>query len=55
VTTENPTCANCGRPMDLISARKSAQDEHTFECKVCNLVFMTEDHTPVSGLQHAAN
>jgi len=42
-----PTCPNCGRPMTVTAKR--AHNHNTFECKGCKVVYMTEDHTPVSG------
>jgi len=46
---ENPTCPNCGRVMKLKERPGTPKDQHIFKCEVCNLVFMTEDHLPVSG------
>ena len=43
----DPTCPNCGQPMALIAPPKGVH--HRFECKNCNVVYMTEDHIPVSG------
>jgi uncharacterized protein YbaR (Trm112 family) len=45
----NPDCPNCGHAMTLIRQPKLPQDHHTFECRSCKLVYMTEDHTPVTG------
>jgi transposase-like protein len=45
----NPTCPNCGLPMTLIEKPKRDQDHNTFECKGCKVIYMTEDHTRVSG------
>ena len=45
----NPACPNCGRPMALISPPNGEHDHHNFECSGCKVVYMTEDHTPVSG------
>ena len=35
--------------MTVISQPKRDQDHYTFECKGCKIVYMTEDHTQVSG------
>jgi transposase-like protein len=45
----NPNCPNCGRPMALVAEPKRPEDQHTFECKVCKVIYMTEDHTPTTG------
>ena len=45
----NPTCPNCGRAMVAKHRPDTPKEQHTFQCERCNLVFMTEDHVPVSG------
>jgi hypothetical protein len=35
--------------MVLVAAPESANEQHTFRCVNCNLVYMTPDHTPVAG------
>jgi transposase-like protein len=45
----NPNYPNCGRPMTLVTEVKRPEDQHTFECSGCKVVYMTEDHTPVTG------
>src|SRR5450631_1032029 len=48
----NPTCPNCGRPMTCREVDSSVPNDqaHIFECMQCNVVYMTEDHLPVSGV-----
>src|SRR4051812_23077335 len=46
---KEPRCPNCGRNMVLVAAPESANEQHTFRCVNCNLVYMTPDHTPVAG------
>jgi uncharacterized protein YbaR (Trm112 family) len=48
-TPADPTCPNCGQPMTLVSPPNGDHDHHTFECKGCKVVYMTEDHIQVSG------
>jgi hypothetical protein len=53
VMEQNPTCPNCGRPMTVRdTGRPPLPDDgpHIFECRRCSVVFMTEDHIPVSGV-----
>ena len=45
----NPTCPNCGQPMTLVSPPNGEHDHHTFECRGCKVIYMTEDHIQVSG------
>jgi transposase-like protein len=49
----NPICPNCGRPMTLVNRPKRQDDQHTFECEGCKVVYMTDDHTPVTGTADA--
>jgi len=44
---KNPTCPNCGRTMDLVRSPERGNDQHTFKCAACQIVFMTADHQPV--------
>ena len=47
---ENPKCPNCGQTMILTRPSPAASNEqHTFECEGCHLLFMTEDHQAISG------
>ncbi len=46
---ENPKCPNCGHAMVLARQPAASNEQHTFECERCHLLFMTEDHEPVSG------
>jgi transposase-like protein len=48
-----PNCPNCGRPMLLAEEPDRSNDQHAFRCEVCNLVYFTEDHTPIAGGQTA--
>lgn len=45
---ENPKCPNCGRRMALVRQAAQPDEQHTFCCAVCNVVFITPDHEPVS-------
>ena len=45
----NPRCPNCGRSMTLIRDAGNPNDQHTFECGGCKIIYMTEDHVPVAG------
>lgn len=44
---ENPACPNCGRKMSLVRRPEKPEDQHTFKCNVCQLVFMTHDDVPI--------
>jgi hypothetical protein len=44
---ENPTCPNCGHTMRLVHAPLANEDQHSFQCARCNLIFMTPDHEAV--------
>lgn len=44
---DNPACPNCGRVMKLIHEPKDPQAQHSFQCSVCHVVYMTHDHEPV--------
>jgi transcription elongation factor Elf1 len=46
---KNPKCPNCGHRMALARQPAAANEQHTFECERCHLLFMTEDHQSVSG------
>jgi len=35
--------------MTLIAEPKRPEDQHTFECDGCKIIYMTEDHTPTTG------
>jgi hypothetical protein len=35
--------------MALVAPPNSAHHHHTFECKNCKVVYMTEDHKQISG------
>jgi hypothetical protein len=45
----NPKCPNCGLPMTLITEPKRPEAQHTFECRGCKVIYMTDDHVPVTG------
>ena len=47
---ENPKCPNCGQPMTLEHEPSRPNEQHAFQCQSCHLVFLTEDHLPISGL-----
>jgi transposase-like protein len=46
---ENPKCPNCGRQMRVVRQPSNPNELHTFECEGCHLLFMANDHEPVSG------
>ena len=46
-----PACPNCGRPMTLASAEAVAEDQNTFECPHSILVYVADEHVPVTGLR----
>jgi hypothetical protein len=46
---ENPTCPNCGRPMHLLVQPAKQEDQHTFRCDSCGIVYLTPDHVPITG------
>ena len=48
----NPACPNCGRRMRITRTLPQTDKDpeaHVFECAVCNVCFITEDHHPISG------
>ena len=45
----NPKCPNCGRAMRLVAEPNRPEDQHTFACEGCGVVYLTEDHTPTTG------
>jgi transposase-like protein len=50
--TPNPKCPSCGHTMwqtRTVAARYPAADQHVFQCPLCELTYMTDDHTSVSG------
>jgi hypothetical protein len=49
---ENPLCPNCGRKMRISRTLPPDGDDpesHVFECAICNISFITEDHLPIAG------
>lgn len=49
---ENPLCPNCGRTMAVartIPAQGEDPEAHVFQCDLCQVSFITDDHVPVSG------
>jgi transcription elongation factor Elf1 len=49
---DNPICPNCGRSMGVARTLADQDNEpatHVFECKVCHVSFITEDHEPIAG------
>jgi len=47
VMERNPTCPNCGRVMKLLHEPKDPDAQHSFQCRVCHVVYLTHDHEPV--------
>jgi predicted RNA-binding Zn-ribbon protein involved in translation (DUF1610 family) len=50
----NPNCPNCDRPMILVRAPQRPEEQHTFECESCGVVYMTADHVPITGKGQAS-
>jgi len=45
-------CPNCSRPMQItrsIPPSAGTTERHVFECRICMVAYVTEDHVPVSG------
>jgi ribosomal protein L37AE/L43A len=49
-------CPSCGRPMKLKRTLSHAKkqhsadhDTHVFQCDICGVAFVNEDHKPVAG------
>jgi len=50
---KNPICPNCGQPMAFVREGESSAlcaDPHVFECTICKVVLMIEDHETLSGV-----
>jgi hypothetical protein len=44
-----PACPNCGRPMSLADGNSEDEQPNIFECRTCKVIYMTDDHVPVTG------
>ena len=47
--SENPQCPNCNRRMIVVREPTGPDQQYTFECEGCHLLFMAHDHEPVTG------
>ena len=47
--SEKPKCPNCGVRMIVVREPAGPDQQYTFECETCHLLFMAHDHEPVMG------
>lgn len=50
--SDNPLCPNCGRTMRMtrtLPAEDEEPESHVFQCTMCQVNFITEDHFPIAG------
>ena len=53
MTHDNPICPNCSRPMKVartIPPQGQEEETNVYECKICKLSFVTEDHCSIAGV-----